>query len=236
MRQQWKRMKRFEAQACTNFDHVVAVSDADAAIMRKDYGVASVSTVPTGVDLEYFAEVDRSNIERSSIVFIGSMDWMPNDDGIRWFVESVLPLIKRKIPAATITAVGRKPSAGLLKLAQNVPGLVVTGTVPDIRPYLERAAVTVVPLRIGGGTRLKIYEAMAANIPVVSTTIGAEGLPVGDGEHILIADDPEGLARQIVLLLENAQEADRISNNALKYVRENCGWDAVAESFISACI
>src|SRR6185437_13822916 len=135
-------------------------------------------------------------------VFVGSMDWMPNSEGILWFVREVLPVIRRRLPECSLTVVGRKPSEEILQLANDDPHITVTGTVPDVRPYLWQSSVSIVPLRIGGGTRLKIYEAMAARSPVVSTTIGAEGLTVSDGEDIRLADTSESFARICVELLE----------------------------------
>ena len=121
------------------------------------------------------------------------------------------------------------------KLAELDSGIQVTGTVPDVRPYLERGAVFIVPLRIGGGTRLKIYEAMAMGIPMVSTTIGAEGLPVRNGEHLFIADAPEEQTTAITRLLQNPQVASELASNALKLVREHGSWDSVADHFLDHC-
>src|SRR5262245_49218741 len=126
------------------------------------------------------------------------MDWLPNEDAIRFFYDQVLPIIKKMLPAVTVTVVGRNPSAALLEIGNRDASFVVTGWVEDVRPYLERAAVCIVPIRIGGGTRLKIFEAMAMEKPVVSTSIGAEGLPVDHGSELLIADTPEEFAGAVV--------------------------------------
>src|SRR6516162_6324246 len=191
MRLQWRRMLRHEARECRRFSHVVAVSAIDAEIIRREYAATSVGHVATGVDLAYFCRPRPRPRDSHQLVFVGSMDWIPNDDGIRWFVSEVFGGIQERIPDARLTVVGRLPSRDMRALAARNPAIEVTGTVPDVRPYLERAAVSVVPLRIGGGTRLKIYEAMAMGIPVVSTAIGAEGLPVRHGEHLLIADSTD---------------------------------------------
>jgi glycosyltransferase involved in cell wall biosynthesis len=236
MRLQWRRMQRHEAAECRRFSHVVAVSEVDAILMRREYGVESVSHVPTGVDLEYFTAQRPRPVGGAELVFVGSMDWMPNDDGIRWFAAEVFPLVTKEVAAAKLTVVGRSPSQGLRALAARNPAIEVTGTVADVRPYLERAAVSIVPLRVGGGTRLKIYEAMAMASPVVATTIGAEGLPVRHGEHLLIADTTAEQATAIVGLLRDRARADRIAGNALKFVRDHCGWDGVAQQFLSQCL
>src|SRR5438046_4518532 len=122
------------------------------------------------------------------------MDWLPNEDAIRYFTERIMPLIKQKLPKASLTVVGRNPYPSLLELSKRDPAIIVTGRVDDVRPYLTKAAAYVVPLRIGGGTRLKIYEAMAMEKAVVSTSIGAEGLPVRDGVELLLADAAEAFA------------------------------------------
>lgn len=231
---QWRRMLRFEAEECRRFDHVVAVSDTDARIIREDYGVKSVSFVATGVDTDYFSP-SRGARDDHEIVFVGTMDWMPNDDGVQWFVKDVLPLIREQVPRATLTVAGRTPSEALRRLAARTAGVQITGTVPDVRPYLSRAAVSIVPLRVGGGTRLKIYEAMAMATPIVSTAIGAEGLPVRHGEHLLIADSPRDQATAVVELLGDRGSAARLAENALRYVQQHCSWAAVSKQFINDC-
>jgi sugar transferase (PEP-CTERM/EpsH1 system associated) len=234
MRQQAGRMRYWERRECSRFDHVVAVSDADRDTMREWYGVQHVSSVPTGVDVEYFTprgEARRSN----EIVFTGSMDWMPNADGIVWFCDEVLPLIRKAVPEAELTIVGRNPVKRLVALANEVQGVTVTGRVPDVRPYLERAAVLIVPLRVGGGTRIKIFEGMAMGRPTVSTGIGAEGLPVRDGEEIIIADDATRFADAVARLLSDKVLADSIGGNAAKRVRSEFGWDVAADRFARIC-
>lgn len=236
MREQWRRMKQFEASECRRFDHVIAVSESDAAAMRAEYGVTAVSSVPTGVDLEYFVAPARRPPGIPELLFVGSMDWMPNDDGIRWFAEKIFGLVRARVPNAILTVVGRLPSDAMRRLANQSPGIEITGTVPDVRPYFARAAVSIVPLRIGGGTRLKIYEAMAMGVPLVSTSIGAEGLPVRDGEQLLIADTPDSQSEAIVSLLLDRGRADRLAENALRFVHEHCSWDSVAAQFLSQCL
>jgi polysaccharide biosynthesis protein PslH len=234
MRLQWRRVRQYEAAQCRRFAHVVAVSAADAELMRREYGVDSVSHVETGVDCEYFSAAPAAR--RTGLVFVGSMDWMPNADGIRWFAAEVFPQIRASLPQTTLTVVGREPAAALRQLATADSGITVTGTVPDVRPYVERAAVSVVPLRIGGGTRLKIYEAMAMGSPVVATTIGAEGLPVRHDEHLLIADGVAAQAAAVLELLRNPARAERLAGNALRFVRQHCSWDGVAEQFLAQCV
>ncbi len=155
---------------------------------------------------------------KADLVFLGSMDWLPNIDGIEYFVREILPLIRKRMPACTLAVVGRTPSAAIRALAERDSGIQVTGTVADVRPWLWGAKVSIVPLRIGGGTRLKIYESMAAGTPTVSTSIGAEGLDVSHPANIRLADTPSAFAEQCVELLENAQERERLAAEALGLV------------------
>jgi glycosyltransferase involved in cell wall biosynthesis len=235
MRLQWQRVLRYEAEQCRRFAHVVAVSAMDAETMRREYGAVSVGYVPTGVDLEYFRATRPRPPDSRELIFIGSMDWMPNDDGIRWFAAEIFGRIQQRVGGARLTVVGRSPSAAMRELAARNSAIEVTGTVEDVRPYLERGAVSVVPLRIGGGTRLKIYEAMAMGIPVVATTIGAEGLPVRHGEQLLVADSIEAQVDAVCALLSSRQQAAALAANALHHVQEHCSWDAVAQRFLDQC-
>lgn len=233
-RLQWRRMRRYEARECRRFTHVVAVSAIDAELIRREYGATSVGWVPTGVDLEYFSPRPPSS-NAPELVFVGSMDWMPNDDAVRWFAAEVFPHVQQRIEAVRLVVVGRSPSAGLRHLASRNRAIEVTGTVADVRPYLARAALGIVPLRVGGGTRLKIYETMAMGVPVVATTIGAEGLPLRSGEHLLIADSAAEQLSAVCALLTDRARATELAANALRHVREHCSWDAVAECFITQC-
>jgi glycosyltransferase involved in cell wall biosynthesis len=146
-----------------------------------------------------------------------------------------MPRIREAVPDVTLTVVGRNPYPALLELKKRDPSIVVTGRVDDVRPYMERAAAYIVPLRIGGGTRLKIFEAMAMEQAIVSTTIGAEGLPVRDGVELLLADTPESFAQAVVRLLSENALAKELGGRAATTVRKNFGWDKVAENFSTIC-
>jgi len=232
---QWRKMFDFEARTCPRFDCVVAVSREDREMMQQQYGVENVYDVPTGVDTDFF----RPNRERTgkphNLVFTGSMDWLPNEDAIRYFTESVMPRIKQSVPDVTLTVVGRDPYPALLELSKRDPSVIVTGRVEDVRPYMDEAAVYIVPLRIGGGTRLKIYEAMAMEKAIVSTSIGAEGLPVVNGKEIVLADTPESFADAVVKLLKDPRVAEEIGQRAAARVRAEFGWESVADSFAAVC-
>jgi sugar transferase (PEP-CTERM/EpsH1 system associated) len=232
---QWLKMRAFERQMCRRFNSVVAVSSEDRAQMQNEYGVESVFDVPTGVDTNFFCPSGKEKPEPHSLVFTGSMDWLPNEDAIRYFTEEIMPLVKRAIPDVTLTVVGRNPYPSLVELAKRDSSIAVTGRVDDVRPYMERAAAYVVPLRIGGGTRLKIYEAMAMGKAIVSTTIGAEGLPLQDGKELLLADSAESFAASVVRLLNDKVLAEAIGRRAGIVVREDFGWEEVARRFSSIC-
>jgi sugar transferase (PEP-CTERM/EpsH1 system associated) len=227
---EWKKMDAAEHRYLRLADHVLTVSETDAEAFARFLPRDKLTVVPTGVDLDYFRPAPGKE-DADSIVFTGSMDWMPNQDGIAFFAESVFPLILQKRPGARLCVVGRNPSRRLQEMAQRLPGIQLTGWVEDVRPFLERGSVCVVPLRIGGGTRLKIFEAMAMAKAVVSTTIGAEGLPVRHGENILLGDTPEDFAGHVLALLQNAERRLHIGQAAHKLVADSYSWHGVAEGF-----
>lgn len=235
LREQWRKMRSFERDACRGFNSVVAVSEEDRETMRRDYAVENVYDIPTGVDIEFFRPSNAVTVQDNNLVFTGSMDWLPNEDGIRYFTEQIMPLIKKELPAVTLTVVGRNPYPGLVALSKNDNSIVVTGRVDDVRPYMEQAAAYVVPLRIGGGTRLKIFEAMAMEKPVISTSVGAEGLPVRDGMELLLADTPEAFASSVVRVLSDQVLASQLGEQAAAEVREKFSWATVAEAFAAIC-
>ena len=232
---QWLKMRAFEERMCRKFDAVIAVSAEDRDQMRTDYSLKAVFDVPTGVDTEFFKPTGAMERDPMNLVFTGSMDWLPNDDAIRYFTEDILPIVRRRVPKVSLTVVGRNPSPYLTELTKKDPSIKVTGRVDDVRPYMEKAAAYVVPLRIGGGTRLKIYEAMAMEKPIVSTTVGAEGLPLQDGAELLLADNAESFADAVVRLLKEPELADRIGTRAARTVRERFGWQRVAKDFSQIC-
>ena len=215
---------------CRSAARVIAVSPQDAATMQELFQVQNVQAIPTGVDIEYFRRPPQVE-PKADLVFLGAMDWMPNINGVQYFVRDILPLIRKRLPACTLAVVGRSPAGSVRALAEADPAIQVTGTVPDVRPWLWGSRVSVVPLRIGGGTRLKIYEAMASGTATVSTSIGAEGLEVQDPANIRLADSPSAFAEQCISLLQNASERQRQAAQALELVTRRFSWDAVVEEF-----
>jgi glycosyltransferase involved in cell wall biosynthesis len=227
---QARKMYRFERQVCRTVRHIVAVSRVDAANMREFFGVDGISEIPTGVNIEYH-DPPPDVKPFADLAFVGSMDWLANIDGVTWFVDEVLPLIRRRRPDCTFAVIGRSPSPAIQALATKDPRIFVTGTVPDIRPYLWGSSISIVPLRIGGGTRLKIYESMAARVPVVSTRIGAEGLELHPPDTGRLADTAADFADACVELLDDRTERDRIADCAWRMVYARFSWREVARRF-----
>lgn len=232
---QRRRMARFEEDSIKGFDRVIAVSDNDASIFAEEYGADNALSIPTGVDIEFYQPGDPGMSDPSNIVFCGSMDWLPNEDGMRYFLTDIAGLLDKKLKNWTLTIVGRNPSEALQSLAKEFPNVNLTGWVDDVRTYLEAAGVCIVPLRIGGGTRMKIYEAMAMGKAVVATTVGAEGLDGIDGRDIRLVDEPEAIADAIAELVLNADKRQSIEANARRLVAENFSWASVAERFSEIC-
>lgn len=224
-------MLRFEGRALSRLDSVLAVSEADRETFARLYPGrlrAPVRVIPTGVDAQYLGAAADVPFDPHHLAFTGSMDWLPNEDAVLYFCQEILPRIRRVEPRVTLSIVGRNPTPAVCRLAQQVPGIEVTGRVVDIRPHVGRASLSIVPLRIGGGTRLKIYEAMAMGRPVVSTSIGAEGLPLAPGHDLAIADDPDAFARAVLTLLSDPAGRQRMADAARHLVAERYDWSAVA--------
>ena len=220
-------MLRYERRTLARFDGVLAVSDADRDTLARLYPDAlraPVAVVPTGVDVGFFPP-SPSDAASRHLVFTGSMDWLPNEDAMLYFCREVLPIIRTEEPDVQLSIVGRAPTPAVEKLAR-ADAVHVTGRVDDVRPYMREAAVYVVPLRIGGGTRLKIFEAMAMGKAVVSTTVGAEGLPVTPGQNMF--------ARAVVRLLRDVARRRQLEDAARALVVEQYDWSAVAGDLESA--
>ena len=230
---EWRKLRQCEAQACTQSSLTIAVSEADRVLLAATAPGARVAAVPTGVDTSYFTP--NGSVEApTTLVFTGSMDWYPNEDAILYFMDTILPRIRRECPEVSLSVVGRNPTPRLLVAARQA-GVRVTGTVEDVRPYIAEAAVYVVPLRIGGGTRLKIFEALAMGKAVVSTTVGAEGLPLTPGDHFLQEDDPAGFAGAVVSLLRNQGRRASLGLAGRRLVETRYSWAQVARQFEALC-
>jgi polysaccharide biosynthesis protein PslH len=227
---EWKRMEAAERRYLRLADRVLTVSETDRDAFAPFVEAEKLTVTSTGVDVDYFQPMPVEE-DANSLVFTGSMDWLPNEDAIIYFVETILPLIKEQCPDVSLQVVGRSPSRKLQALVQQEKSVRLTGWVEDIRPFVARGSICIVPLRIGGGTRLKIFEAMAMSKAVVSTSIGAEGLPVQDGENILLADTPKDFARSMISLLRDPDQRRCMGASARALVQEKYSWPKVAESF-----
>lgn len=226
---QWRKLMAYERRICRLADRVVAVSEADRDALRCLAPGLDATVVPNGVDLDFLrpdAVPPLAEMGPHALVFTGKMDYRPNVDAVLWFVEAVLPLIMAQVPDARFYVVGQQPHARLAALAGN-PAVTVTGRVPDVRPYIAAAGVYVVPLRIGGGTRLKVLEAMAMGQPIVSTRLGCDGFTFADGREVIFADEPAAFAATTVALLRDRARAAELGRSARAYVAAHFGWDAI---------
>lgn len=231
---QYRKMHQFETASISLFNTVIAVSERDRDVFKKVSGDHRTEVISTGVDLDYFSYRPPNGEQR--VVFTGSMDWLANIDGIRYFMPEVWPLIAQEIPSASMTVVGRNPPAPLVQQAQE-KGLSwsFTGFVDDVRPHVWEAAAYVVPLRVGGGTRIKVFEAMAMGIPVVSTGLGVEGLPIEAGKHYIRAETAKEMAEAVIKLLHTPDLARQYAENARRYVEDHCSSYVVARQFEEIC-
>jgi glycosyltransferase involved in cell wall biosynthesis len=236
---EWPALQRFEVQACASFDRVVTVTEEDREILQRLAGGSGepgqvagpgrdFETIPICVDVGSIRPVTPKN-GSLDILHLGTMFWMPNVEGVLWFARQVWPVVRRRFPQATFTVVGKNPPASIRELT-TLPvqgpgsGIAVTGYVADPQPYLENAAVFVVPLFSAGGMRVKIVDAWRWGLPIVSTTIGAEGICYRDGENILIADSSEDFAKAVIRLLSEADLAQRLRQNGRHWVEEHYDW------------
>ncbi len=241
-RSQRAKMTCFERSALRRFGTVVAVSDRDGAYFRDELGLGNVRVIPTGVDVDYYSFAPRPAMgdlteQGGTIAFMGSMDWRPNIDGLEWLMEEVWAEIVAASPRTELVIVGREPPQRLVAAAaRRGLGWTFTGFVDDVRPYVRAADVFVIPLRSGGGTRLKTYEAMALGCPVVATTIGVEGLPLVSGEHYLRADGAADFAAAVLRLLRDGERRERIASAARDYVAANFSPRVVGRAFEEICL
>jgi len=226
---QWQKLRRFEARLCRLADDVVAVSETDALALQRIVPGLAVTVVPNGVDLErYRPAADLPHLlPAPALVFTGKMDFRPNVDAACWFADEVLPGVQAAVPDITFAIVGRDPHPRVRALAGR-PSILVTGQVEDDLPYFQDATVYVVPLRVGGGTRLKVLAAMAMEKALVSTSLGCEGLGAEHDRELLIADTPADFAAQTIALLGDAARRQALGRQARQFVERRYGWPALA--------
>ena len=219
--------QHYERVLSPKFDAVTCTSDIDAAVFEQYCSTDAIEIIPNGVDITHY-QPDFAAEAPAHLIYIGSMDWYPNEDAVAFFTDEVFPRIQEKVPDVKFSIVGGNPSGRVQKLVER-DGIVVTGRVPEIKPYFAEATVFVVPLRIGSGTRLKILEALAMGKAIVSTSVGAEGLDLKNGEEIFIADEPDAFADAVTRLLTDEQLRRRIGENGRARVEQDYDWRRIGE-------
>ena len=224
---QWRRLRHYEAEICRSADRVVAVSDADAEALRQLVPRLDVTVIPNGIDTDaYQSSRATRGKEEACLLFTGTMDFRPNVDAVLWFARNVLPLVKAQVPNVQFLIVGQRPHGRLSALRRD-PAITLTGWVEDVKPYFRQATVYVAPLRMGGGTRLKLLEAMSMEKPVVATSLGAEGYPVENGRELLLADTPRSFAKAVVSLLEDRTRRSELAQTARAFVEDKYDWRSI---------
>lgn len=221
------KFRRLERRAWQEVAGCTVTSAVDAAVVSRLAPRTPVGVIPNGVDIDYFGPTSDT-VEADEILFVGMMDFTPNVDGATFFAREVMPLIRQRRPQARFSVVGKNASLGLIAELGGAANLV--GEVADVRPWLARAAVVVVPLRMGSGTRLKVLEALASGKAVVSTAVGSEGIQVVAGQHIEIADEPRAFANAVSRLLADTAEARRLGNEGRALVERLYSWDVVVSA------
>jgi sugar transferase (PEP-CTERM/EpsH1 system associated) len=217
-----RKLRSYETSLAGAFDYCTVTTQGEMEELGKLNVDVPSAVIPNGVDSSYFKPAAGTR-NGHSIVFVGRMDYFPNIDGAEYFAKNIFPIIRQRIPDARLQFVGSDPSRAVLKLA-NIPGVVVTGHVPDVRPYLKDATVTIAPLRLARGTQNKILESMAMGVPVVATSVAAKGVAAVPGAQLLVADEPEQFADAVVSILENSRLGQSISYAARRQVEEAHSW------------
>jgi len=225
---EWIKMNRYENTVWGKFDHVFAVSENDKKDIVSRIKRNTVSVIPNGVDVGYFQSA-REGANSYSLVYTGQMNWYPNQDAVMYFLDSTYPLIKKSIPTVSLYIVGDNPPESIKRVSEKDKSVIVTGFVEDVRGYMEKGDVFIVPLRIGGGTRLKILEAMSMAKPVVSTSIGCEGLGLTNEKNIFIADEPDDFASKVVNLLNDSHKRTSMGKAGRDLVVKEYSWDIVVD-------
>jgi polysaccharide biosynthesis protein PslH len=225
---EFAKMRRYEQEIVGRYQHVIAVSEHDKTLMTNWADASRITVVPTGVDLEQYQPGASPSPTELLVMFVGAMDWEPNIDAMEYFCAEIWPLVQARVPMARFRIVGRNPDRRVQKLASKF--IEITGTVPSVVDHLRQASAVIVPLRIGGGTRLKIYEAMAMGKAVVSTSVGAEGLDVHHGRDIVLADTPESFAEAVITFLRDSGLRNRYQRAAAELAAQY-GWPAIGDKF-----
>jgi glycosyltransferase involved in cell wall biosynthesis len=222
---QAKKLQRYEQRMIPMFNANIAVSSRDEETIKSMNKSGYTALVPNGTDTVFFSPSKAE--QECSIIFAGGLNWLPNADAMIHFCKDILPKVREKVPGVIMNIIGTNPPKELIKLSENDSSIKIWGFVSDIREYMAKAAVHVVPLRIGGGTRLKILDALAMGKAIVSTSIGAEGLDLVDGKDILLADTDEIFAQKVIALLNNKELRMSLSNNGRANVEKKYAWNVI---------
>ena len=233
VRRQWRKFERFERRALAGADRAVAVSPLDAALFADRFGVRHVSVVDNGVDTAWFRPGPGARDPRR-VLFLGSLDWRPNLDAVDQLLTHVFPVVRAVVPDARLWLVGRHPPDALRRQVFAFPNVELHADVADVRPFLNGAGVLAVPLRIGGGSRLKILEALASGVPVVSTRVGAEGLCLEPGRHLTVVEDVDDMAAALVEAIRSPKAALAQAAAGRQRVLERYDWDVLADKLEQA--
>ncbi len=226
MELEWRKLRAYEGKLCREFDLVTVVSVQDyLALAEAAQSIFATKVIPIAVDCQEMAFQPRT-AEARELLSLATMFYPPNVEGVRWFATEVFPVVRQRVGDARLNVVGSRPPEEIKRLEQPDSGVVVTGYVPDLEPILRRCGVMVVPVRSGSGMRVKILEAFARGIPVVSTSIGVEGIDARPGEHLLVADTPEEFAEAVVQVLREPARAARLARAARELVEGRYDWRA----------
>ena len=228
LKDQYRKYARFEKKVFSQCDRLITVSEEDAVLARNAFCAGEVQVVDNGVDIEFFHPGGKERDPRN-LLFLGSLDWHPNIDAVELLASRLFPEIRRECPEATLTVVGRHPSEAMRKMLQEAPNVTLVPDAPDVRPYLWRCGMMVVPLRSGGGSRLKILEALATECPVVSTRIGAEGLRLESDQHLIVTESDRDFASRTVAAIASPEEMATMTAQGRKRVVEEYHWDVLAD-------
>ncbi len=226
LRYQYSKLKKFEKKVCLEFDRCTVVSETDKEILTKLCGRGNFVIIPNGVDVHYFHASNAVPVA-NTLVWAGSMSGAYNRDAVIYFLEEIWPLIQNEISNTRVTFVGSSPPEILKRMAAQSVNVECTGYVEDVRPYIEKSAVFIAPLRSGSGTKVKVLNAMSQGKPVVTTAIGAEGIEAQPDEDIVIADDPAEFARKTVYFLKHSEEAKKIGQRARSLIEKKYDWEVI---------
>ncbi|RKS83223.1 glycosyltransferase involved in cell wall biosynthesis [Haloarcula quadrata] len=223
---QTRKMKKYESETVPEFNKAIMISEEDQTRIHQMCPDVNSSVVPPGIDIDYFSRTTEK-VDDNTIVFLGSLDWPPNVDGFRWFYSNIYPKIKEQIPNVSLLVVGKNPPESIQEISNQ--SVEITGFVEDIRPYVEAGSAFVAPIRMGSGVRIKVLNAMALGLPVVSTSLGAQGIECENGTNIQIADEPDGFASATVEMIRNPEKGKEIGEGGRKLVEEVYSIPRVAE-------